>query len=326
MAELFLPSGSWRYINMDFFNAIFQGIIQGLTEFLPVSSSGHLTIYQHITGMQENNLFFSVMLHIGTLSAVLAVYFKTVLKLFSSLGSIFKKLIHRNFVWKEMTPEENLAMMIIIGLIPPFLLFIPIPMTDMKVKDIAEKFSLDGYFLAVGIALLATSTLLFLGNSKKPEIKIINGKKYKKKMRKKYRIPDAVIVGVTQCFAAIFPGLSRSGSTLAASQLRGISKQTALDYSFLLGTPAIVAAALLETKDAIEAGVGDINFFCVFAGMLVSALVGFLAIKIFKWLLASNKMQIFIIYTAVVGLAVVVISIIELISGQNLFSHEALHF
>ena len=151
MAELFLPSGSWRYINMDFFNAIFQGIIQGLTEFLPVSSSGHLAIYQHITGMQENNLFFSVMLHIGTLSAVLAIYFKTVLKLFSSLISIFKKLIHRDFVWKDMTPEENLAMMIIIGLIPLFLLFMPIPATDMKVKDIADKFALDGYFLAVGI-------------------------------------------------------------------------------------------------------------------------------------------------------------------------------
>ena len=313
---------------MDIFSAIFQGIIQGLTEFLPVSSSGHLAIYQHITGMQENNLFFSVMLHIGTLSAVLAVYFKTVIKLFSSLGSIFKKLIHRNFVWKEMTAEENLAMMIIIGLIPLFLLFLPIPMTDMKIKDIADKFALDGYFLAVGIALLATSTLLFLGNSKKPDIKIINGKKYKKKLRKRYRISDAVTVGITQCFAAVFPGLSRSGSTLAASQLRGISKQTALDYSFLLGTPAIVAAAILETKDALssEEGIANINILYVFVGMIVAAFVGFLAIKIFKWLLASNKMQIFIIYTAVVGAAVVIISIIELSSGQNIFSHQALHF
>ena len=89
---------------MDILSAIVQGIIQGLTEFLPVSSSGHLAITQHIFGMTEDNLFFSVMLHIGTLSAVLAIYFKTVLKLFSSLISIFKKLIHRNFVWKEMTP------------------------------------------------------------------------------------------------------------------------------------------------------------------------------------------------------------------------------
>ena len=189
-------------------------------------------------------------------------------------------------------------------------------------------FALDGYFLAVGIALLATSTLLFLGNSKKPDIKIINGKKYKKKLRKRYRISDAVTVGITQCFAAVFPGLSRSGSTLAASQLRGISKQTALDYSFLLGTPAIVAAAILETKDALssEEGIANINIFYVFVGMIVAAFVGFLAIKIFKWLLASNKMQIFIIYTAVVGAAVVIISIIELSSGQNIFSHQALHF
>ena len=77
---------------MNLFDAIFQGILQGLTEFLPVSSSGHLAIYQHITGITENNLFFSVMLHVGTLAAVVIVYFKTVIKLFGALGSIIKKI------------------------------------------------------------------------------------------------------------------------------------------------------------------------------------------------------------------------------------------
>lgn len=278
--------------------------------------------------MQEENLFFSVMLHIGTLAAVLAIYFKLVIKLFSSLVSIIKKIFKRQFKWKEMTGEENLAMMIIIGLIPLFLLFLPVPGTDMKIKDLAEKFSLDGYFMVVGLALLGTSALLFFGNLKRPEIKVINGKKYRKKPRRRYRTLDAVIVGTTQCFAAVLPGLSRSGSTLAVSQLRGIKKQVALDYSFLLGTPAIVAAALLETKDALfsSSGTPDINFFYVITGMVIAAVVGFAAIKLFQWLLNTNRMYIFILYTATVGLIVMIISIIELVNGTNIFTHQPLHF
>lgn len=314
---------------MNFFDAVFQGLIQGLTEFLPVSSSGHLAICQHLTGMQENNLFFSVMLHIGTLSAVIAVYFKLVIKLFSSLINIIKKIFKKQFKWSEMNGEENLAMMILIGLLPLFALFIPIPGTGMKIKDIAEKLSLDGYFIVVGLALIATSTLLFLGNNTKTKVKIIDGKKYKKKPRRRYNAIDALFVGAAQCMAAIFPGLSRSGSTLAASQLRGMNRQVALDYSFLLGTPAIVAAALLETKDALfssESVASSVNLLYVIIGMTISAVVGFFAIKIFKWMLTTDKMHIFIIYTAAVGIIVIIISIIELINGSNIFTGQPLNF
>ncbi len=313
---------------MNLFDAIFQGIVQGLTEFLPVSSSGHLAICQHIAGMSDNNLFFSVMLHIGTLAAVIAIYIKLVIKLFSALKSIIVKLFKKQFKWSEMTAEENLAMMIIIGLLPLFLLFLPIPGTDMKIKDLADVLTNDGYFICIGIALLATSALLFFSGRKKMPVKVIDGKKYRKKPRKKYNAVDAVVVGVTQCFAAIFPGLSRSGSTLAASQFRGINRSVALDYSFLLGTPAIVAAALLETKDALfsEGGVGNINFLYVIVGMVLAAVVGFFAIKIFKWLLTTDRMYIFIIYTAAVGLLVILVSIIELSTGINFFTHQPLTF
>ncbi len=313
---------------MNLFDAVFQGVLQGLTEFLPVSSSGHLAIYQHISGMNENNLFFSVMLHIGTLAAVVAVYIKLIIKLFGSVVSIFKKIFTRRFKWKEMTGEENLAMMIFIGLLPLFVLFLPIPGTDMKLKDLGDKFNHDGFFLVVGLALCVTSLLLFLGSTRKPQIKIIDGKKFKKKDRKRYKVLDAVIVGFTQCAAALLPGLSRSGSTLAASQLRGINKQVALDFSFLLGTPAIVAAALLETKDVISSpeGTGGISFGCILVGMIVAAVVGFLAIKIFKWLLRTDRMYIFILYTAAAGMIIIVISLIELFSGTNMFTHQPLTF
>lgn len=314
---------------MNLFDAIMQGILQGLTEFLPVSSSGHLAIYQHIVGMNDNNLFFSVMLHIGTLAAVVAVYFRTIIKLFSSLWSIIKKIFKREFKWSEMTGEENLAMMIIIGLLPLFLLFLPIPGTDMKIKDLADKFNLDGYFFIVGIALVTTSMLLFFSGKRRSEIRIVDGKRYRKKLRRRYTVADAVIVGFTQCAAAMFPGLSRSGSTLAASRFRKIDKQTALDYSFLLGTPAIVAAAILETKDALfseESDLANINFLYVIVGMVVAAIVGFFAIKLFKWLLSTEKMYIFILYTAAVGLFILLISIIELSSGTNLFTQQPLSF
>ena len=148
---------------MNIFEAIFQGIIQGLTEFLPVSSSGHLTICQHIFGMSENNLFFSVMLHIGTLAAVLAVYFKLVIRLFKALGSVCKKIFSKQFKLKELTGEENMAVMIIIGLLPLFVMFLPIG-NGMKLKDLADKFANDGFFIVVGLSLLATSALLYIGD------------------------------------------------------------------------------------------------------------------------------------------------------------------
>ena len=309
---------------MNIFEAIFQGIIQGLTEFLPVSSSGHLTICQHIFGMSENNLFFSVMLHIGTLAAVLAVYFKTVIKLFKALGSVCKKIIFKQFKLKDLTGEENMAVMIVIGLLPLFVMFLPIG-NGMKLKDLADKFANDGFFIIVGLSLLATSALLYIGD--KQNKKFVEGKK---KPRRRYKVGDAVAVGFTQCFAALFPGLSRSGSTLAASQLRGMDKQAALDYSFLLGTPAIVAAALLEGKDALFSDNGLTlsfgDYICIVVGMVVAGVVGFFAIKIFKWLLKTDKMYIFIIYTAIAGAIVLVISIVELALGVNVFTQRSLVF
>ncbi len=320
---------------MDILNAIIQGIVQGLTEFLPVSSSGHLSITQHITGMQEDNLFFSVMLHIGTLAAVIAVYFKKIGKLLKAFGLMVKDIFTGKFKWSKMDEERNMVMMLIIGLVPLFLLFLPIPGTDMKIKDLADMFSKSGYFVIVGISLLVTSLLLLFGDLKnRHTTKTYLSKKGKnadknQAGRKKYTVLDAIAVGLTQCCAAVFPGVSRSGSTLVASEMRGINKQAALDYSFLLGTPAIIAAALLEGKDALFPEDGQavtIEFLPVLVGVIFSAVVGFLAIKLFKWLLKTDRMYIFIIYTGIVGIAVLVISIIELSNGVNFFTNQPLVF
>ncbi len=318
---------------MDILSAIVQGIIQGLTEFLPVSSSGHLTITQHLFGMQEDNLFFSVMLHIGTLAAVIAVYVKLIAGLLKAFVLMVKDIFTGKFKWSKMDNERNMVVMIIIGLLPLFLLFIPIPGTDMKVKDLADMFSKSGYFIVVGISLLVTSLLLFIGDLKnKHTVKVYQEKGMLKDGaagRKKYNVLDAITVGITQCFAALFPGVSRSGSTLVASELRGINKQAALDYSFLLGTPAIVAAAIIEGKDALFPKDGQsvsIDYLPVIVGMIIAALVGFFAIKLFKWLLKTDRMYVFIIYTAIVGAAITTISIIELTNGTNIITGQPLVF
>lgn len=317
---------------MNIFEAIVLGAVQGLTEFLPVSSSGHLAIFQHFFGLNDNNLFFNVMLHVGTLTAVCAVYWRLFLRLIKSFFRILKKIFTRKFKWGEMDADENLVMMIIIGLLPLFLLFLPIG-RGMKIKDLADKWSSDGYLIITSISLLVTSFLLVIGINANRKTTILYKSHGKLRAdgagRRKLNPVDAVFIGLFQAVAAIFPGISRSGSTLTAGELRKINKQRALDYSFVLGTPAIIAAALLEGKDALFPADGSavsIEFFPTLIGIITSAIVGFLAIRLFKWLLSTNRMYYFVLYTAGAGIICLVISIIELISGVNLFTQQPLTF
>ena len=312
---------------MSILDAIIQGIVQGLTEFLPVSSSGHLLISQHILGVKENNLFFSIMLHIGTLIAVLAVYYKTILKLIKSFFEIIKDIFTGKFDFKKLDNDKNMVLMLMAGLLPLFLLFVPIPGSNTNVKGIAEELAGDKSIILVGIALIVTSILLKIGINARQTYKINYTFDREKPWegRKRLNLMDALSIGVTQFVAAIFPGISRSGSTLSTGLLRGINKQTALDYSFILGTPAILAAAVIELKDALKVGaISSVGLAPVIVGMIVSAVVGFLSIKLFKWLLKTDKMIIFVIYTFVVGLASVIIGVIENIYGMNIFTHTTL--
>ena len=308
---------------MTIIEAIIQGVVQGLTEFLPVSSSGHLTITQHVLGLdlEGGNLFFNVMLHIGTLVAVVAFYHKLIWRLIKAFFSMIGDIFTGKFRWKELSDDKRMVIMVIIGLLPLVLLFLPVPGTGMKLKDFVESFNTSKYFIVVGICLLLTSILLFIGNRCSRSDVPMKHAKGGETGRTSMNVVDALVVGLTQCFATL-PGLSRSGSTLSVGQMRGLNKQTALDYTFILGTPAIIAAAVLEGKDALESGMDAISadIVPIIVGMVVSAVVGYLAIALFKWLLRTDKMIIFIIYTAIIGIAVIVISILEMRSGVNLFS------
>ncbi len=313
-------------------DAIIQGVVQGLTEFLPVSSSGHLAISQHILGVTESNLFFSVMLHLGTLLSVIIVYRKTVCELIKGFISIISDITKKKFSFKEMDHSQHLVCMLALGLVPLFLLFIPIPGSGgLNAKELAEVWAgSTGYFVIVGISLLFTSLLLAIGICAN---RITESKAHRKHIKKKeagrhtVNAADAVCIGAAQLFAAIFPGLSRSGSTLAVGELRGLNKKKALDYSFVLGIPSILAAAVLEFRDSVTSGaIMQSDAVSILLGVAVSAVVGTLAILLFKWMLARDRMYIFVIYTAVAAAAVIIISIIELQSGVNIFTGEQLAF
>lgn len=309
---------------MTVLEAIIQGIIQGATEFLPVSSSGHLSISQHMFGIELPGILFDVMLHLGTLIAVVFVYRDLILRLIKEFFSLCKDILHKNFRWSEMNHDRRLIFMLIFGLLPLFLLFVPIPGTGMKLKDLSELLASDSGIVAEGLALLATSALLFLGihaNKKTMQKTVKNraGESVPSKGRKKLHTIDALYIGFTQCLAAVFPGLSRSGSTLSIGLLRGINQQTALDYSFVLGIPAIAAAALVSLLD-VGSSAEAIGIAPLIVGVITAAIVGFLAIKLLRWIVTTNKLEIFAYYALIVGSIVTILGIIEHILGKNIFT------
>ncbi|MCI9552056.1 MAG: undecaprenyl-diphosphate phosphatase [Acutalibacter sp.] len=313
---------------MTIFDAILQGVIQGATEFLPVSSSGHLSISQHMFGIELPGILFDVMLHLGTLIAVVFVYRQLIWRLIKEFCLLVADLVRGRFQWSEMNEDRRLIFTLIIGLLPLFLLFAPIPGTDLKVKDFSELLAADSSIIAEGLALLATSVLLLLGvfaNKQNSAGRHAAGRARGKGAggRKSLSVPDAIIVGLTQCLAAVFPGLSRSGSTMSVGLLRGVNQQTALDYSFVLGIPAIAAAALVSLKDVGAAG-EHIGAVPLLVGVVTAAVVGFLAIKLLKWIVTTNKLYIFAIYTFLAGAAVTVIGFIEQSTGTNLFTGKPL--
>ncbi|MCI9575109.1 MAG: undecaprenyl-diphosphate phosphatase [Clostridiales bacterium] len=300
---------------MSLLEAIIQGIIQGATEFLPVSSSGHLTLSQHVMGVQVESILFDVLLHFGTLMAVVFVYHKLIGRLIVECFRLIKAVVTGKFQWSQRSDDQNLLFMLLLGLAPLFLLFLPVPGTGQQIKDFADQWSTDGDIVLEGVALLVTSLLLALG--------IFAAKRTQKlsqsQGREQYRVRDALFVGVTQCFAAVFPGLSRSGSTLSVGLLCGINRQKALDYSFVLGIPAILAAVVLSVGDAIHEPV-QIGTAPLVAGVVTAAVVGFLAIKLFKWMVTANKMHLFVWYTLLLGIATIIVGLIEHSMGINVFT------
>ncbi len=249
---------------MNVLIAALLGLIQGLTEFLPVSSSGHLILMQRIFGIEQGALFFDTMLHIGTLAAVVAVFRH-------ELWTLVKKPLQKRVYMLALSSAVTAVI---------FFLF----------EDFFTG-AFEGTFLGFGFVM--TAAILFVSE------KIAK----KGHAVEQMRVSDALAVGFMQG-VAILPGVSRSGSTISGARVFGLSKEEAAQYSFLLSIPVILGAAGLQLPDAIRMGPGDASWLCIAVGTLVSAASGYFAIRWMLRLIVKRGFAVFSIYTLVLGLLV----------------------
>ncbi len=286
---------------MSVIKAIILGIVQGVTEFLPISSSGHLSLFQHFLGVSgEGSLLFSVLLHLGTLIAVFVVFHKTIFELVIEAINLIKDIFTGKFRFKELRGKKKMLVMFFFSCIPLLFLLLPVG-NDMKLMDWLGGLSEDDSILVEGFCFLVTGALL-LTSTYISRTKTLN---------REVNTTDAIAVGIAQVFAAGFPGISRSGSTISTGMICGVSKEYMVEYSFILGIPAIVVANIVEFKDAVEAG-AQLEVLPTIIGIIVSAVVGVACIKLLQWILKKDMWKYFGYYCLVIGVFTIICSIIGL--------------
>ena len=276
---------------MSIFTAIFLGLVQGITEFLPVSSSGHLAVLQNIFHMQtaeEGHMFFDVLLHLGTVAAVVVAYWKDIVAIVRDSVALVRE---SRFVPPEQRTEHpgaRLLLMLFFGTLP---LFVILPFHDSL-----EQLYYNTRFIA--IAFILTGCILFISD------RMPQGRRNERSMR----ILDAVLIGFAQAIATI-PGISRSGSTITAGLATGHSRPYAVKYSLLMSLPAVLGANLLSMIKALKNGV-DWSYFGAYAvGTLVALVVGYFCIGLLRRLLNAGKFGKFAYYMWGVGLFTLIASL-----------------
>ena len=277
---------------MSLLSSILLGLIQGLAEFLPISSSGHLAIAAHFmgqAGIGEPPPFFDVLLHLGTLAAVFAAYWQDIREMIVELICGVRDLA-RGTTPSPIPPARRLILLIIVGTLP---LFVVLP-----VKDFIEGLGDNIYFVAG--ALIVTGFLLFASDRVKKG----------RKTEKTATLLDVLLVGVAQAIATC-PGISRSGTTITAGCFVGLDRKFAVRYSFLMSIPAILGANLLTLKDAIAEKtiiVSDIPVYLV--GVAVAAVVGYLCIRLLKMIADKGRFGWFAYYCWAAGVIVLALAVV----------------
>lgn len=279
---------------MPYLMSVLMGILQGIAEFLPISSSGHLALFQHFFGLEnveEKQLFFSVLLHFGTLISVCAVYWQDILEMieefFRGVTGLFSRETNRPV---HVPPARRLVMLLILGTLPLFAL--------LPVKDKIEELFTNITF--VSCALIVTGFILFFSD------RMSHGHK----TAKSAKVSDALIVGIAQAIAVV-PGISRSGATISTGMLCGYDRRFAVRFSFLLSLPAVLGATILELKDALEAGFDTSMLPAYLVGMATAAVVGFFAIHLVNALAKRGKFGKFAYYCWAVGLVTLIAGFLE---------------
>lgn len=277
---------------MTYLMSAILGFVQGVAEFLPISSSGHLTLLQHFFGMEEPDNLFNILLHFATLLAVCVYYFQDVVEMvvefFRAIGDMFSRHPSRG------NPPEarRLVFLIVVGTLPLFVV--------MLVKDYVEALGSSPVF--VSCALLVTGCILFLSD------RMGGGRK----TARNATLKDVLLVGLAQGCATI-PGLSRSGCTISAGMAVGFDRKFAVRYSFLLSLPAVLGATILEVKDVIgmEGGLAEGVLPMYLVGMVIAGVVGYFSIRLVNLLASKGKFGAFAYYCWAAG----IVSLIAVFMG-----------
>ena len=277
---------------LSLLHSVLLGLIQGVAEFLPISSSGHLAIAEHLLGQAgaaEIPGFFDVLLHLGTLFAVFAAYWEDirdmVVEFFGGVGD----LVHGTTP-TPVPAARRLIFLIVVGTLPLFAV--------LPVKDLVEGLGDNMYFVAG--ALLATGCLLFASD------RVRKGRKTERTAS----LADVLLVGVAQAVATC-PGISRSGTTITAGCFVGFERKFAVRFSFLLSIPAILGANILSLKDALEAEIPWEEVPVYLAGVLVAAVVGYACIRLLKMIAERGKFGFFAYYCWLAGAVTLALTLLQ---------------
>ncbi len=276
---------------MTYFEAIILGLVQGLAEFLPISSSGHLALLQNWFGIDETKvLLFTVLLHVGTLISVFIVYWKDIWELIVELCITIKDLCTGKGLRLQERPVRKLGVMIIVATIPTAII-------GLVFNDFFD--SLYTSVIPIGVGLIITGFLLLIAERMNAGNRTIE----------KMNLRNAIFIGCVQG-VAICPGISRSGSTLFGSLVCNLDRKFAVKFVFLISIPSILGSAILEAPEAIKAGVSAAEIGPVLVGMVVAAIAGLAAIKGMIKIVQDKKLIWFSYYVWILGAIVVLIGII----------------
>lgn len=286
---------------MSFLEAVVMGVIQGLTEFLPVSSSGHLALFQILFKVEtDTGILFDVLLHLGTLIAIFVAFYKDILRMigegFAIIGDFFRnvRIFFGNVIHREDNPYYKLidnsyrkfVMLIIVSTIPTGII-------GYVAADLVE--AATEILLVPGICLVLTSILLFCSD------RIKDGSKAPKNVT----YSNAFFIGICQGFATL-PGLSRSGTTITACLFSGFNRKFAVKYSFIMSIPAVLGAVVLELTDIASVSITASEVGSYLAGVICAAIVGYICIKTVLVVVKKKKFTFFAIYCFIVGVISIV--------------------
>lgn len=281
---------------MPIWKAVILGLVQGLAEFLPISSSGHLVIIKHVLGVDlgSGGMFFDVMLHFGTLIAIFIAFRKDIGRLiaegvhiiidvFANIGIFFRKIIHNDMEYRHVvrTSYRKFVMLIIVSTIPTGII-------GLYLSDIVE--TANDMIIVPGMCLIITAIFLLIADfadigDKKP---------------KEVSYTSAAIVGITQGLATM-PGISRSGTTITACLLCGFDKKFAVKYSFIMSIPAVLGAVLLEIKDFTGTTIVSEDVPGCITATVIAAITGYLSICFMMSLVRGKKYKYFAAYCMIMG-------------------------